>query len=82
MQRDIQTAGSCPECGADGVTCRYNHFENDDLRIDSWEHKCPNCGVRKTTAYRSDDETATPESGDPQVCPYCNRRGNIITEST
>ena len=36
--------------------CSYNHFQSDELRIDSWEHKCPDCGHRETQAFRSDDE--------------------------
>lgn len=76
MPRDIQNVGNCEKCGADAVTCRYNHFERaeDELVIDAWEHKCGNCGVRETTAYRSDD----PEEVQPlnaRICPYCERQG-------
>ncbi len=75
MARDIQTAGACPKCGAAGVSCRYNYFTKDDLTIDAWEHKCANCGVRETIAYRSDDpEEDRPEA--PDICPYCARKGN------
>ena len=54
--KKIVPAGNCPECEKDQVTCKYNHFENDELTIDAWEHRCHNCGWRATTAYRSDDE--------------------------
>ena len=78
MARDIQNVGECSKCGADAVTCRYNHFEReeDELVIDAWEHKCGNCGVRETTAYRSDDEDGDLPR-DPHVCPYCRRTGSI-----
>ena len=56
MPRERVTIGTCPKCGADGLTCSYNHFANDELTIDSWEHKCGDCGFRDTTAFRSDDE--------------------------
>ncbi len=71
MERDIQAAvGDCPKCGAHEVACRYNHFERDELVIDAWEHRCPNCGYRATTAFRSDD----PEpASNPTICPYCQR---------
>lgn len=72
MTRDVQTIGGCPTCKSDLLTCKYNLFESDDLRIDSWEHRCPDCGHRDTTAYRSDDEDADPAI-DPLVCPYCAR---------
>ncbi len=70
---DIQASGSCQKCGAT-THCKYNHFEQDDLVIDSWEHKCQDCGARETTAFRSDDEDAQPENGDPLTCPYCGRK--------
>ncbi|MBP86311.1 MAG: hypothetical protein CMJ64_06300 [Planctomycetaceae bacterium] len=77
MLRDIQTVGECAKCGAEAaVTCRYNHFERpeEELVIDAWEHKCANCGIRETTAYRSDDpEEEHPE--DSRKCPYCGRDG-------
>ncbi len=74
MARDIQTVGACPKCDAELITCRYNHFGKDDLTIDSWEHKCAECGYRETTAYRSDDPVEhQPE--DAGTCPYCGRRG-------
>jgi len=71
VPRDIQSAGACPNCGAEGVQCRYNHFEKDDLRIDSWEHRCGNCGHRETRGFRSDD----PDTGGRVVdrCPWCQR---------
>lgn len=52
------------------ITCKYNRFESGDLRIDSWEVKCLDCGLRKTIAMRSDepDEDQRP----PEVCPFCD----------
>jgi len=77
MARDIAVIGGCPKCASDELTCRYNHFEKDDLQIISWEHKCPNCGFRDTRAFRSDDEEDDAEvaevTGDPSACPYCDR---------
>lgn len=75
MARDIQTVGHCPQCNADLLTCRYNFFTNDDLQINSWEHKCAQCGYRDTTAYRS-DESEESRPTDPRTCPYCGRQGN------
>ncbi len=73
MARDIQTVGDCPKCNAENLTCRYNHFESDELRIDSWEHKCADCGYRETTAYRSDDPEEL-QPVDAFSCPYCGRQ--------
>lgn len=77
MARDQQTVGGCPECGSDELTCRYNFFSKDALRIDSWEHKCPNCGFRDTTAYRSDEPESLPDDGVTDICPYCGRQGEV-----
>jgi ssDNA-binding Zn-finger/Zn-ribbon topoisomerase 1 len=74
MPRDRQAAGVCPECNESELVCSYNRFEKDGLRIDSWEHKCANCGARQTRAFRSDDEDRDPAL-DPAVCPYCGREG-------
>jgi len=69
---DIQPAGSCEKCQGASVTCKHNHFEQEDLWIHSWEHKCPDCGDRNTVAFRSDEpDTLTEE--DPTKCPYCGR---------
>ena len=76
MPRDIETIGDCPRCGGGALTCRFNHFEKDDLQIDSWEHKCPDCGYRETTAYRSDDPEAD-SVADPRCCPHCGRTGSV-----
>ncbi len=78
MSRDILTIGGCPKCASDQLACRYNHFEKADLKIISWEHKCPNCGYRETKAFRSDDEEEPDEEPDeedwdPSSCPYCDR---------
>ena len=70
----IQPAGECPGCGHPETTCRYNHFQQDDLEIHAWEHKCPNCGQRQTTGYRSDDEDGFGVEN-PAICPYCGRPG-------
>ena len=71
--KDMVAAGTCPECELEQVTCKFNHFENDELVIDAWEHRCQNCGWRVTTAYRSDDEDLDPTAADPRICPYCHR---------
>ncbi len=73
MSRDLQLIGDCPKCGGNDLACAYNHFESNELTIDCWEHKCPNCGFRETTAFRSDEEDAKPEDVDPHICPYCAR---------
>ena len=71
---DVQPAGRCSRCQGEAVTCRYNLFEQEDLRIDSWEHKCPDCGHRETTAYRSDEADQLEPGQRVDQCPYCNRR--------
>lgn len=73
MPRDQRPAGVCPKCGVEAVQCSYNHFEKDLLTIDSWEHKCLNCGGRETQAFRSDDSQRETGS-DPTICPFCARR--------
>lgn len=75
MTRDDKIINQCPKCELGPVTCRYNHFEKDALTIDSWEHRCANCGYRETNAFRSDDPEAIPAGTDPAVCPYCGRSG-------
>jgi len=56
------------------LSCRYNHFERDELVIDTWEHRCANCGHRETTAFRSDDPPAEDSLAPrPDICPYCGR---------
>ena len=72
MARDQQAAGPCSECGTGTIRCSYNHFTRDDLEIHTWEHRCLDCSVRETTAYRSDDEPDA-RPADPQTCPYCGR---------
>ena len=71
MTRDQQAAGNCDKCGAE-VECTYNLFEKDELRIDSWDHKCRDCGQRKTQAYRSDDSDLE-VTLNPLECPFCGR---------
>ena len=53
------------------LTCKYNVFEAGELRIDSWELKCLDCGLRKTVAVRSDDEPSDEQETSPNVCPFC-----------
>jgi hypothetical protein len=65
--------GPCPQCQAE-LVCSYNYFERDSLTIESWEHKCANCGFRETKAYRSDQPPPDGESVDPKLCPFCQRR--------
>jgi uncharacterized Zn-finger protein len=72
----VQPAGTCKKCGSDRLTCRYNHFQQDELEIHSWEHRCPDCGNRQTTAYRSDDEDELPPDN-PGLCPYCGRLARV-----
>ena len=74
MAPQRQVIGDCPKCGNGGFTCSYNHFAGDDLTIDSWEHRCHDCGLRETTAYRTDEEDWQAENVDPRVCPYCSRQ--------
>ena len=52
------------------LVCKYNHFEADDLTIDSWELKCLDCGLRQTIAYRSDEEDED-QPDNPKECPFC-----------
>ncbi len=73
MSRDRQMIGDCPKCGGNDLACAYNHFESNELTIDSWEHKCPDCGFRETTAFRSDEDDWNDGAVDPRVCPYCGR---------
>ena len=76
MPRERVSAGSCPKCGAEGLGCSYNHFAKDELTIDSWEHKCTDCGFRDTMAYRSDDEEVE-DDVDPRRCPFCQREAGV-----
>ena len=77
MARESQTIGDCPKCNGNDLTCTYNHFEKDDLIIDSWEHKCPDCGFLETAAFRSDEDDLEKETVDSCVCPYCDRKPRI-----
>ncbi len=77
MAREIQKIGDCPKCHGNDLACTYNHFEKSDLVIDSWEHKCPDCAFRETTAFRSDDDELKDETVDPGVCPFCGRKPRI-----
>ena len=75
MNRPAKPAyGKCPQGPAKekcNLVCKYNYFAADDLKIDSWELKCLDCGLRQTIAYRSDDE---PEDipDNPKECPFCH----------
>ena len=72
MPRNQRAIGECPRCGQGNYACSYNHFQSDELRIDSWEHKCPDCGHRETQAFRSDDEDLADDIN-PEICPLCGR---------
>ena len=72
MQRNRLDVGPCPQCGGT-VTCLHNRFANEVHRIDSWEHRCGNCGKRDTEAFRKPAADPEPEI-DPLVCPFCARR--------
>ncbi|MDB4614510.1 hypothetical protein OAH18_02345 [bacterium] len=74
MPRESQPIGPCPKCPEGEAVCYYNFFDGRGVVIHSWEHKCANCGMRETTAYRSDDEEPLDEGVDPAVCPYCQRQ--------
>ena len=78
MAHDRQSGGKCPRCQSGDVICSYNHFVRDALTIDSWEHKCPNCGFRETKAFRNDETLPLGESADPTVCPYCKRKPTAV----
>ena len=58
---------SCP------LTCKYNHFESDELTIDAWELKCLDCGWRETIGYRSDEMDEEDEAVEPTECPFCHQ---------
>lgn len=73
MPRDRTQAGVCVQCGTGSLICTYNRFADAQKRIDSWEHRCDNCGFRVTQAFRSDEPKADPPC-DPEVCPFCSRR--------
>jgi RNA polymerase subunit RPABC4/transcription elongation factor Spt4 len=77
---NLQPAGNCPRCHSDQLTCKYNHFQQDELEIHSWEHRCPDCGNRQTSAFRNDDEDELPPEN-PAQCPYCGRSGQLNDES-
>jgi ssDNA-binding Zn-finger/Zn-ribbon topoisomerase 1 len=72
MGRDRQMTGACEKCGQAALWCSHNRFHNGELTIDSWEHRCTNCGQRETKAFRSDAPQAGP--ADPLCCPFCGRR--------
>ncbi|GAA4427184.1 hypothetical protein [Bremerella cremea] len=76
MSRERITIGGCPKCGSALLTCQHNHFQNDELEIHSWEHKCPDCGFRQTEAFRSDDEDEPFDPVEASQCPFCQRLAN------
>ncbi len=77
MSKDRQAIGSCPDCAGNNYSCTFNHFKRDHLTIDSWEHRCQDCGHRKTSAIRSDDEIEEDSVAiDPTLCPFCWRQGS------
>lgn len=73
MPRNREEVGTCAACDVGVVTCLHNRFENELHRIDSWEHRCANCGRRETEAFRKLPTEAEPDV-DPLVCPFCRRR--------
>jgi ssDNA-binding Zn-finger/Zn-ribbon topoisomerase 1 len=74
VSRDRQTVGTCPKCKQGAVVCTYNHFAGPDERIDSWEHRCAECGYRDTQAFRSSDDTVS-DGANGGLCPFCQRQG-------
>ncbi|MEX0793884.1 MAG: hypothetical protein WD045_12165 [Pirellulaceae bacterium] len=78
MTRDRVTIGGCPKCGSALMTCQHNHFQNEELEIHSWEHKCPDCGFRQTQAFRSDDEDEPLDLEKASACPYCQRQATDL----
>lgn len=73
MAKDIQPDGPCPKCGHGSLECKHNVFEDDEQHIDTWEHRCRECGYRDTRAFRVAEEE-DPLEDDPLVCPMCGRR--------
>jgi len=65
----------CPQADREAcpLTCKYNHFESDDLTIDAWELKCTDCGLREAIGYRSDE--ADDDDPAPTRCPFCSLEG-------
>ena len=64
----------CPEDDSRtecNLQCKYNHFEADELVIDSWELKCLDCGFRETIAYRTDEPDSLGDEN-PLECPFCH----------
>ena len=53
------------------LQCKYNYFEADELKINSWELKCLDCGWRSTIAYRNDEEDDEDIPDNPKQCPFC-----------
>ena len=53
------------------LQCKYNSYDDSQLRIFSWELKCLDCGWRNTIAIRSDDEDFDKVANPPDVCPFC-----------
>lgn len=72
MARDRQSIGNCPNCDEATLECSHNRFVGE-VTIDTWEHRCQNCGKRETLAFRSDDEDL-PDN--PMRCPWCQRDSN------
>ena len=76
MRPATPPAQACPRGqSACNLVCKYNHFEADDLVIDSWELKCLDCGFRETIAFRSDDSDLDLDSAEPTRCPFCEGTG-------
>lgn len=75
MGRDRQSVGTCGKCQRGTLTCSHNRFDNGTLVIDSWEHRCADCGHRETQAFRS-DQPSEGAASDPLRCPFCGRQGS------
>ena len=73
MARDRQEAGTCIHCEEGTVLCTHNTFADESVKIDSWEHRCSDCGRRKTEAIRTGGEDDDPNL-DPLICPFCGRK--------
>ena len=75
--RPLKPPGNkCPQNDsreACNLQCKYNHFSNEEVTIDSWELKCLDCGYRETIAYRSDDSDLDLEATDSTTCPFCHQ---------
>lgn len=75
MASSTEKAGKCEKCQTGDVMCRFNDFDRGDLRVMAWEHKCTDCGIRVTQAWRSDQPNAGDAPEGLPTCPWCGRTG-------